>query len=226
VLCTFLRSHLDAFDSVLQSGAAMPSMAHHSIFYAVSQAIFLIFCFRWRDLEEEPEEGDELLGMSPGKKWMPELEVVQRVVTSPLNPLKVRSSKFPLWTNALTFFSFRYAPQTSSSNLLGSRHATNFVYCYSIMKDNRRSEYNPSSNGRMSQDQKSSVQLSMLADSTHMELNTFFPFDPYRLPRSNSYIQGVYREWSSVAFDDDEDDEDEETTKTFGSMRMVSMSLA
>jgi RNA polymerase I-specific transcription initiation factor RRN3 len=72
----------------------MPSMAHHSIFYAVSQAIFLIFCFRWRDLEEEPEEGDELLGMSPGKKWMPELEVVQRVVTSPLNPLKVRSSKF------------------------------------------------------------------------------------------------------------------------------------
>jgi RNA polymerase I-specific transcription initiation factor RRN3 len=43
-----------------------------------------------------------------------------------------------------------------------------------------------------------------------MELNTFFPFDPYRLPRSNSYIQGVYREWSSVAFDDDEDDEDED----------------
>jgi len=67
----------------------MPSMTHHSIFYAVSQAVFLIFCFRWRDLEEEPDDADELLGAGPGKKWISELNVVQRVVTSPLNPLKV-----------------------------------------------------------------------------------------------------------------------------------------
>lgn len=99
VLCTFLRSHLDLFDSILQSGSAMPGMAHHSIFYAVSQAIFLIFCFRWRDLEEEPEEGDELLGASSARKWMPELEVVHRVVTSPLNPLKVNSPKLQLRTH-------------------------------------------------------------------------------------------------------------------------------
>lgn len=43
----------------------------------------------------------------------------------------------------------------------------------------------------------------------HTELNSFFPFDPYRLPRSSSYIEGVYREWSSVAIDDgDEEEED------------------
>ena len=78
------------------------------------------------------------------------------------------------------------------------------------MKDNKRSEYNSSPKGRISQDQTSLVQLSMLADSTHMELNTFFPFDPYRLPRSHSYIQGVYREWSSVAIGEDEEDEDED----------------
>lgn len=42
------------------------------------------------------------------------------------------------------------------------------------------------------------------------ELNTFFPFDPYKLPRSGSYIQGVYREWSSVAIDDDEDEDDDD----------------
>ena len=90
-------------------------------------------------------------------------------------------------------------------------HATDFVYCYSIMKDNRRSEYNTAFNGRTSQEQRPSIQLSLVADSMHAELNTFFPFDPYRLPRSNSYIQGVYREWSSVAIDDyDEDDDDED----------------
>ena len=43
------------------------------------------------------------------------------------------------------------------------------------------------------------------------ELNSFFPFDPYRLPKSSAFIQGVYREWSSVAIEDeDEDDEEEE----------------
>jgi RNA polymerase I-specific transcription initiation factor RRN3 len=80
------------------------------------------------------------------------------------------------------------------------------------MKDNRRSKYNSISNGRSSQEQIPSIQLPQLADSVHAELNTFFPFDPYRLPRSSSYIQGVYREWSSVAIDDEEDadDDDEE----------------
>jgi RNA polymerase I-specific transcription initiation factor RRN3 len=89
-------------------------------------------------------------------------------------------------------------------------HATNFVYCYSIMKDNKRSEYNSISNGRPDHEQIPSIQLSLLGDSVHAELNTFFPFDPYKLPRSNSYIQGVYREWSSVAIDDEEDEEDGE----------------
>jgi RNA polymerase I-specific transcription initiation factor RRN3 len=92
LLCTFLRNHLDLFDTVLQSGTSMPSMGHHSVFYAVAQAVFLIFCFRWRDLEEEPEDADELLGAGAGKKWMPELSVVQRVVTSSFNPLKVANS--------------------------------------------------------------------------------------------------------------------------------------
>ena len=93
ILCTFLRNHLDGFDTVLQTGVTTPSnIAQHSVFYAVSQAVFLIFCFRWRDLEEDPEDVDEFLGTNSGTMWMSELSVVQRVVTSPLNPLKVPSS--------------------------------------------------------------------------------------------------------------------------------------
>jgi RNA polymerase I-specific transcription initiation factor RRN3 len=43
------------------------------------------------------------------------------------------------------------------------------------------------------------------------ELMSSFPFDPYKLPRSSSYIEPIYREWASVAIDgDDEDDDDEE----------------
>ena len=51
--------------------------------------------------------------------------------------------------------------------------------------------------------------------STLSEFMSFFPFDPYKLPRSSSYIEPIYREWASVAVgvdddDDDDDDDDEE----------------
>ena len=41
-------------------------------------------------------------------------------------------------------------------------------------------------------------------------LNTFFPFDPYRLPKSGEYIQGIYREWSEVAVDEEEEEEEDD----------------
>jgi RNA polymerase I-specific transcription initiation factor RRN3 len=53
--------------------------------------------------------------------------------------------------------------------------------------------------------------------SLHASLNTFFPFDPFNLPRTCSYIHPVYRDWTSVAIDesddengDEDEDEDEE----------------
>jgi len=91
VLCNFLRNHLDVFHAQSQSSPVLPNPLHHSVFYAVSQAVFLIFCFRWRDLLEDKEEDvDDLLGeQKPNKKWMEELSVVQRLITSPFNPLRV-----------------------------------------------------------------------------------------------------------------------------------------
>lgn len=90
-LCNFLNSRLDILDTVTQNGATLPGHAHHNIFYTVTQAIFLIFCFRWRDLVQDQEELDELTGNidSARSKWMPELAVLKRAVQSELNPLKV-----------------------------------------------------------------------------------------------------------------------------------------
>ena len=66
--------------------------AELGVFYAVVQAVFLIFCFRWRDLLEvtgEAEEDDEEEEQPEAKKkWLNELGVVQRLIISPLNPLK------------------------------------------------------------------------------------------------------------------------------------------
>lgn len=53
------------------------------------------------------------------------------------------------------------------------------------------------------------------AASTITDLNRFFPFDPYELPLSRSYIDGVYRVWEEVNIvgpaDEDEDDDDDST---------------
>ena len=202
VLCTFLQSHLDAFDSIIQAGQEPPSLAHHSVFYAITQAVFLIFCFRWRDLEEEFDEAEEYQG---GKKWMNELDVVQRVITSPLNPLKVSYSIVPI--SHLSSLISR-GGQVCSPNVVMQfarvAQGTDFVYCHSIIEANRRSEYNPSPGSLPLLPRMSGEEL------VSTELHTFFPFDPYKLPRSASYIQGVYREWSSVAIGGDEESDEEE----------------
>ncbi|KAG6910121.1 hypothetical protein DXG01_012880 [Tephrocybe rancida] len=211
VLCEFLKAHLDGVEELVREGGAgadIGGMGQHTVFYAVAQAVFLIFCFRWRDLLQDEEIDDEFLTgrtVEGGNKWIPQLGALQRVVTSVLNPLRVCSA------NVVAQFA-RIA------------HATDFLYCYTILESNKRSDYGPNNaNGEgraqnqsaapaQQQPRLSSVMHpSLLGEAANPELNTFFPFDPYRLPKSHTYIQGIYREWSTVALDDEDDeDEDEE----------------
>ncbi|KIM46443.1 hypothetical protein M413DRAFT_441534 [Hebeloma cylindrosporum] len=233
VLCEYLRTHLEGVEADLRAGmgfgtgsssnnvsatiGAILASGQHTVFYAVAQAVFLIFCFRWRDLAGGDDD-DELdldldLGVGLGQtkggpvdkdKWMPEIAVLKRVVSSVLNPLKVCSP------NVVMQFA-RVAP------------ATDFIYCYTILESNKRAEFSVSSTSStsatttVSSSRRESLSTSMtllhtkfLYEPANAELNTFFPFDPYRLPKSNVFIQGVYREWSSVAIDDDDDDDEDE----------------
>jgi RNA polymerase I-specific transcription initiation factor RRN3 len=93
VLCEFLRAHLEAVEEMVKGDAlGMGGVVQNMVFYAVAQAVFLIFCFRWRDLLEDEDGEDELLLGNSGKgrkKWMPRLDALQRVVSSVLNPLRV-----------------------------------------------------------------------------------------------------------------------------------------
>jgi RNA polymerase I-specific transcription initiation factor RRN3 len=93
VLCRFLKGHLDAFDVQTQTGDSLPTRTHHDVFYAVTQAVLLIFCFRWREMLEEHDQDEEILAPKPRRKWMTELDVLQRVIGSPLNPLKASAPR-------------------------------------------------------------------------------------------------------------------------------------
>lgn len=87
IVCGYIDMHLNDLDQVGND----PSDGQHALFYALCQALFLIFCFRWRDLEvaEEAEEEMDGNGWRRRKRWLKPLDVVQRMIVSELNPLKV-----------------------------------------------------------------------------------------------------------------------------------------
>lgn len=81
-----------------------------------------------------------------------------------------------------------------------------FIYCYSIIEANKRLDYASSS----SKGSHSSLYSASLSQSFDVDLTTFFPFDPFKLPKSCSYIDGIYREWSDVAIEESEDEDDDD----------------
>lgn len=85
-----------------------------------------------------------------------------------------------------------------------SQHA-GFVYCNTIMETNKR--VSKSTTQATSNPTSSAF---VFKDAIITDLNTFFPFDPYRLPLSCSYLDGIYRDWGMVALDDEDDDDDED----------------
>lgn len=62
---------------------------------------------------------------------------------------------------------------------------------------------------------KANVPIPHLRDwqNTTMEeadLDSFFPFDPYNLPVSSAFIEGIYRDWEGLSDDEEESDESDE----------------
>ncbi|ORX37286.1 RNA polymerase I-specific transcription initiation factor RRN3 [Kockovaella imperatae] len=187
------------------------------LFYAVCQAAMLIFCFRWRAFQKDAVETDvaivgelEIEGESleGDGKWMADLDILQRVITSDLNPL--------LGCNS-----------TIVSTFAQVAHQTNFAYCFSIMEANQQSSSRqvPSSSslnnmakpGHPSRQSSMSSSISSIhqaksARQANIEagLDSYFPFDPFTLPRSKRFIEHLYRTWSEVAIDADESDDDDD----------------
>ncbi|OCF37195.1 RNA polymerase I-specific transcription initiation factor RRN3 [Kwoniella heveanensis BCC8398] len=231
------------------------------LFYAVCQAVMLIFCFRWRaftanagkeadgivgdlELEEEGDEGDSVNGEGHGggSKWMSDLDVLQRAITSELNPL--------LGCNP-----------TIVSTFAKVAHHTNFAYCFSIIEANQQSSH-PARSGASSiaptltqsqsaarsngivTDKNSSRDRDHSKNNKHAQrsgagaggtgvggagsrsqtmprqaralnveagLDSYFPFDPYDLPRSKRYVERLYRTWAEVAIDAGNDDSDSDS---------------
>ena len=104
-----------------------------------------------------------------------------------------------------------------------------FLYCHSIIESNKRADVTPATMASLSssllgvtpgQDaerQQKDNQTRSLAvtknNGSEIELDSFFPFDPYRLPRTQRFIDGIYRNWDDVAITTNEDEDSDEDSE-------------
>ena len=175
-----------------------PDLRRYSTFYSLVQALLYIFCFRWRDLETRLTDPDEDSPSSPVSTrlrphfWVPGIkETFSKNIFSPLNPLKVCSPAI-------------VSEFARISNHLG------LIYVFHLIENNKRLRLphnllTPSSSPGDMLPQRETA-LSMRKDEAYQQLDEYFPFDPYHLPRSKRWIEADYREWKGVPGLDDKQD--------------------
>ncbi|KAI8320248.1 RNA polymerase I-specific transcription initiation factor RRN3 [Martensiomyces pterosporus] len=184
------KSYAQALGSKLGVGRQLGALSaasdfeRHAVFYAVTQAVLYAFCFRWRDLAEAVGGGPLVETELDSLRWCHEVEGIQRIVFSKLNPLRACASAV--------------AQQFAS---VASQ--TNFMFCYAVLQQNKRSTTNQDGEGSES---SGAVSPELVL---RRELDTFFPFDPLTLPISRQYIDGIYLEWKGIGQDDDDESDEE-----------------
>ncbi|MCJ1310903.1 hypothetical protein MMC25_004571 [Agyrium rufum] len=190
-----------------------PDLRKYSIYYSLVQALLYIFCFRWRDLRIDDRDETDLagsLGLSDDEDndedndedmhhhtWIPELKDAFRVnITSRLNPLKICA---PVIVGEFA----RIA------------HHLNVFYAFTIIESNKRlhlgaimaaegfttasaAAAGTGNHGEVLQSAARQTALSARKDDAWLQLDGYFPFDPYRLPKSRRWLEGDYREWRDV----------------------------
>ncbi|KAI9879963.1 MAG: hypothetical protein M1830_006271 [Pleopsidium flavum] len=174
-----------------------PDLRRYATFYALVQALLYIFCFRWQDLMVDPDnyvEEDDIAAFDEKQPvWAPGVkETLFRTIYSPLNPLKVCSPAI-------------VAEFARIDNDCG------LIYVFSLLETNKRlrlSRFTGSaSRGSAYNQPDRETALSAKNDESYYQLDAYFPFDPYHLPRSKKWIEGDYVEWKGMPEADEQKDE-------------------
>lgn len=179
-----------------------PDLKRYSTFYAMTQALLYIFCFRWRDLIDsidvldDDDDEDPLSIIERPHVWAPGMkDTLYRTIYSKLNPVKICSPPI-------------VAEFAKIARFLGVMEIA------PLLETNKRirlSQFSSSqANGALRETGNGGNN-----ESWH-QLDAYFPFDPYQLPVSKRWIEDDYVQWKGIPGlnqeeeDDDEEDSDEE----------------
>ena len=207
----YIGSQLSLLRADHESTCRGPDLRRYSNYYSLVQALLYIFCFRWRDLEatadEEAEEDGLPIMELQEHVWIPGIkEILAQNIFSVLNPLKVCS---PAIVN-------EFAKIANHLKL---------IYVYHLLETNKRlrlSQFSGSLHRNIAYSHpERETALSGRKDESYQQLDEYFPFDPYHLPRSKRWIEGDYREWKGIpgldeggpeeSGSEDEDESEEES---------------
>lgn len=202
----YIGTNLDLIRSENELSCRGPDLQRYSTFYATTQALLYIFCFRWRDLVVSPseEEGeiDEEDFVGRELEWRAGIkELLHRTIYSELNPLKI------------------CAPSIVEE-FAKIAHHLRFMYVFPKLEENKRvrlSQFGLGA-GNASGLLRDSGFASRVAtedgdqESWH-QLEAYFPFDPYQLPKSRRWVESDYVNWRGVPglHQDEEEEEDDST---------------
>ncbi|KAF1813989.1 RNA polymerase I-specific transcription initiation factor RRN3 [Eremomyces bilateralis CBS 781.70] len=187
-----------------------PDIQRFPVYYSLIQALLYIYCFRWRDLTTvDPVELNiyDYFDLNEDLPWGPGVhEVLRANINSRFNPLKV------CHPNIVQQF----------AKIAGQLR---FMYVHDKVENNRRVKLTRSlllpsaKNSSLSFEQRGTA-LSGKVDERAFQLEAYFPFDPYRLPKSKRWVEEDYVGWQPIPGmdddeplldeDDDDDDDDEE----------------
>ena len=175
-----LSNHLDTLRKEHEPFARGPDLRRYSSFYCMVQALLYIFCFRWRDLATQDGEpvGAEFDPAQDELTFDPSVrEQLSQGIYSKLNPLKVCSP-------AIVGEFARIA------------HHLRYLYVYPKLETNKRLRLTTTrslADTNLNQPNRDTVDL-----GDAVQLDAYFPFDPYQLPRSKRWLDGDYVEWKGV----------------------------
>jgi RNA polymerase I-specific transcription initiation factor RRN3 len=189
-----IGSHLDNMRTENELTCRGPDLKRYGTFYAMTQALLYIFCFRWRDLiltSDVSEDDDPLSFIEQDLDWAPGIkDTLSRAIYSKLNPLKICT---PLIVNEFA----------------KTAHHLRFLYVYPLLETNKRirlSQFSGSGAGQLRETGNGGN-----SEAWH-QLESYFPFDPYQLPGSKRWLEGDYVEWRSVpGLEEQEDESDDES---------------
>ncbi|KAI1640320.1 RNA polymerase I-specific transcription initiation factor RRN3 [Biscogniauxia mediterranea] len=193
-----LGFHLDQMCSVYEVSCRGPDIRRYAPYYALMQALMYIFCFRWQDLirstPDDVDHDDLSSYLDQEIEWEPEIkDIMRRNIYSKLNPLKVCSPGIV-------------------DQFARLAHRFRFMYVYPTIEANKRIRLSQFavgaySNGGALRDVSFDVN-----DESWQQLGSYFPFDPYQLPRSKRWVEQDYLQWRAIPGlnPDDQDDESDE----------------
>ncbi|KAK0126109.1 hypothetical protein ONS95_007728 [Cadophora gregata] len=189
-----IGNNLDVIRSDNELTCRGPDLKRYSTFYAMTQALLYIFCFRWRDLitfTDISEEDDPAAFIGQDLTWTPGIkDTLTRTIYSKLNPLKICSPPIV-------------------AEFAKIAHHLRFMYVYPLLETNKRirlSQYSSGQGNGALRDAGNGGNN----ESWH-QLDAYFPFDPYQLPVSKRWIEGDYVQWKGIPGLNQEDDSDDES---------------